>query len=147
MKVVLKQEVKNVGRAGDIKNVSDGYAMNYLFPQELAEAATSAVLARMEREREMKRAEAERSEKQAAEAVGRLAGSRIVMKRETKGRKLFGSIRATDIAEAIETSGISGVAAEHIKLTKAIKETGEYPVQAEFGGVQAKFLVAVEATE
>lgn len=145
MKVVLKSEVKNVGKKGDIKNVSDGYAMNYLFPKRLAEAATPAVLVRMEREQEARQAEAERGAKAAVETAKQLAGSRIVMKRETKGRKLFGSVRETEIAEAIEESGVSGISAEHIKLPKPIKETGEYPVQADFGGAQAKFLVSVEA--
>lgn len=147
MKVVLKREVKNVGKAGDMKNVSDGYAMNYLLPQGLAEAATKAALARIEREERMKQAEAERGVKRSAEAAKRLAGSRIVMKRETKGRKLFGSVREAEIADAIEESGVSGVSVEHIKLPKPIKETGEYPVQADFGGAQAKFLVSVEAKQ
>ena len=147
MKVVLKREVKNVGKAGDMKNVSDGYAMNYLLPQGLAEAATKAALARIEHEKQAKQAEAERGAKRLAEAAKRLAGSRFVMKRETKGRKLFGSIRETEIAEAIEESGVSGISTEHIKLPKPIKETGEYPVQADLGGTRAKFLVSVEAKQ
>jgi large subunit ribosomal protein L9 len=148
MKVVLKREVKNVGRAGDIKNVSDGYAMNCLFPQGLAEPATSLVLARIEREKTAKREEAAKNATLAHAAAEKLAGSRIVLRRKTKGRKLFGSLRAPEIAEAIVSEeGIPGVEAGHIILPKPIKEIGEYPVSADFGSATAKFQVVIEGEE
>jgi len=148
MRVVLKREVKNVGKAGDVKNVSDGYAMNFLFPKGLAEAATSVVIARMEREKEAAKEEAAKGETMVRVAAGKLAGKRIVLRRKTKGRKLFGSLRAPDIAEAIVSEeGILGVEAGHIVLSKPIKEIGEYPVSADFGSVQARFQLVVEPGE
>lgn len=147
MKVVLKREVKNVGKAGDMKNVSDGYAMNFLFPQGLAEAATPAVLDRIEREQTAKQTEAAKSAAQARAAAEKLAGSRIVLRRETKGRKLFGSLRAPEIAKALEEEGVPGVEAGHIVLQKPIKEVGEYAISAEFGSDTAKFQLVIEPKE
>lgn len=145
MKVILRTDVKNVGSAGDIKVVSDGYAMNYLFPKRQAEPATEAVLARLERE---KRSEAQVAAKDAAlakAAADRLAGSRMVIRKKTKGRKLFGSVNAAEVAQVIAGTGIAGVSEQHIILSKPIKEVGEYQVQADFGTARAKFLIAVEA--
>lgn len=145
MQVILKKEVKNVGKAGEVKNVSDGYAMNFLFPKKLAEPATEATLARKRREEESAVENAAKNAALANAAAERLAGSRILIRRKTKGRKLFGSIRGIEIAEAIAEGGIPGVEGRHIVLTKAIKEIGEYPVQADFGDARAKFLVSVES--
>ncbi len=148
MKVVLKREVKGVGKAGDIKNVSDGYAMNFLLSKGFAEAATPGVLARMEREKDAKKEEAAKNATLAAAAAERLAGARIVLRRKTKGRKLFGSLRAPEIAEAIVSEeGIPGVEAGHIVLQKPIKEVGEYPVSADFGSATAKFQIVIEGEE
>lgn len=147
MKVILRKEVKNVGKAGEIKNVSDGYAMNFLFPKGLAEAATPATLARMRRQEESAQAEAAKNAALAHAAADKLAGSRILIRKKTKGRKLFGSLRGEDIAQAIAEHGIPGVEGSHIVLPKAIKEIGEYPVSADFGTAQAKFQVAVESEE
>lgn len=147
MKVILRKEVKNVGRAGEVKNVSDGYAMNFLLPKNLAEPATQAALDRMEREKVSKKEEAAKNAALAHAAADKLAGARIVIRRKTKGRKLFGSLRGEDIAQAITGHGIPGVEGSHIVLSKAIKEIGEYPVSADFGSAQAKFQVAIESEE
>ena len=125
--------MKGVGNAGEVKNVSDGYAMNFLFPKKLAEPATEATLARIA---------ADAAKKTAAKA---LAGARLVIKAKTKDRKLFGSIDAAGIADAIVKKGIVGVTERNIVLPKPIKETGEFPVEANFGTAKAKFLVAVES--
>lgn len=145
MKVVLKKDIANVGKIGDIRNVSDGYAMNFLFPKKLAEPATDAVLSRIEAEAAKKTAVKAAAEAEVKAAVKALAGARLVIRAKTKDRKLFGSIDASGVAAAIVGKGIAGVTEHHIVLPKSIKETGEYPVEANFGTARAKFLVAVEA--
>ncbi|MEI6650659.1 MAG: 50S ribosomal protein L9 [Candidatus Moraniibacteriota bacterium] len=147
MKVILRKEVKNVGKQGEIKNVSDGYAMNFLFPKRLAEPATDAALARIEKEKTAVSQLAAKDAAMAKAAAEKLAGNRIVIRKKTKGRKLFGSVNAAEVAEAIVNAGIPGVDGRHIVLLKPIKEIGEFPVQADFGSAKAKFLVAVEAEE
>ena len=74
-----------------------------------------------------------------------LAGARLIIRAKTKDRKLFGSIDAAGVAVAIAKKGIVGVTERNIVLPKPIKETGEFPVEANFGTAKAKFLVAVEA--
>ncbi|NTW30189.1 MAG: 50S ribosomal protein L9 [Candidatus Moranbacteria bacterium] len=145
MKVVLKKDIANVGKRGDVKIVSDGYAMNFLFPKKFAEPASDATLARIEAETAKKAAVKAAAEAEITAAAKALAGARLVIKAKTKDRKLFGSIDASGIAVAIAGKGIAGVTEQHIVLSKSIKETGEYPVEANFGTAKAKFLVAVEA--
>ncbi len=145
MKVVLKKEITNIGKAGEIKNVSDGYAMNFLFPKGLAEPASDMTLARIASDAAKKVAAKEAEVATAMAAAKALAGARIVMKVRAKDRKLFGSINAVDIAAAIVKKGIVGVVERNISLPKPIKETGEFPVEANFGTAKAKFLVAIEA--
>ncbi|NTW14481.1 MAG: 50S ribosomal protein L9 [Candidatus Moranbacteria bacterium] len=147
MKVILIKEVKNVGNVGDIKSVSDGYAMNFLFPKRLAEPATDVALARIEREKNSAVQNAAKDVALAKAAAEKLAGSRIVIRKKTKGRKLFGSVNAAEIAKAIVEEGTPGVEGRHIVIPKPIKEVGEFPVQADFGSAKAKFLVAVESEE
>lgn len=145
MKVVLKKEIANVGKAGEVKSVSDGYAMNFLFPRKLAEPATEAVLARLAADASKRAAAKVATEAEAKAAAKGLAGARIVMKVKARDRKLFGSIDAGDIAAAIAKKGIPGVVERNISLPRPIKETGEFPVEADFGTAKAKFLVAIEA--
>ncbi|HWQ60146.1 MAG TPA: 50S ribosomal protein L9 [Candidatus Fimivivens sp.] len=145
MKVVLKKDIANVGKVGDVKSVADGYAMNFLFPKKLAEPASEATLARIASESEKMAAAKASVEAEAQAAAKALAGARIVIRAKTKERKLFGSIDAAGIATAITEKGIAKVGAQHIILPKPIKEIGEYPVQAAFGTAKAKFLIAVES--
>lgn len=145
MKVVLKKDIANVGKIGDVKSVSDGYAMNFLFPKKFAEPATDATLARIEAETAKKAAAKATAEAEIKAAAKALAGARLVIKAKTKDRKLFGSIDAAGIAAAIAKKGIVGVTERNIHLPKPIKETGEFPVEANFGTAKAKFLVAIES--
>jgi large subunit ribosomal protein L9 len=145
MKVIFLKEVKNVGKRGEVKEVADGYAMNFLVPKGLAEVATTKAVSRMKEsaaKAERAKAEGETVAKKAAKA---LAGARIVIRTKVKNRKLFGSIGAVEIAKAIKENGIPGVTDRNIVLPKPIKETGEFPVAAEFGSARSKFQIAVEA--
>ncbi len=145
MNVILLKEVKNIGKRGEVKAVSDGYAMNFLFPKGLAEAATEKAVARLKSDAS-RRIAARIAEDEAIHAAAKtLAGARIVIRAKAKSRKLFGSIGAVEIAAAIAAKGIRGVTDRHIVLSKPIKEIGEFPAAADFGSVRAKFQIAVEA--
>lgn len=145
MKVILKQDVKGVGKRGEVKEVSSGYAMNFLLPKRLAEPATEAAVARLESASAKKAAAVAATEAAVGAAAKALAGGRFVIRAKAKNRKLFGSIGAAEIAAEIGKKGIAGVEERHIVLPKPIKEIGEYPVAADFGSAKAKFLIAVEA--
>lgn len=129
MKVVLRTDVDNLGKKGDLCEVADGYARNYLVPRGLAMQATKGVIAQAESMRRSRGAR-DRREREAAEAIaGRLGGQRVtVPARAGEGGKLFGSVGTADIAAAI--GGLAGheVDRRTIVLDEPIKELGETEV-------------------
>ena len=119
-KIILTQEVSGLGAAGDVVTVKDGYARNYLLPrgEKQVESIRAARAAR---------AKASLEEAQAIAAA--LAAKPVVVahKAGADGR-LFGTVKADAIAEAIEAAGIGSVDKRTIHLGSAIKRTGEYKV-------------------
>jgi len=124
--VLLMADVPNLGRAGDVVKVADGYARNCLLPQELAAPVNQASLRRLEKLRK-EREELSRIQKAEATAkAGKLKGMVVtIAARTTDGQKLYGSVTAADIAARI---GEQGVALDRgqIALRDAIKEIGTF---------------------
>ncbi len=143
MKVILLENIRGLGKKNDIREVSDGYARNFLLPKKLAEAATGAAL---KRAAELKaRAEAEREKlvvglKAAAEKI---KDEKLVFKVKTgeKG-EVFGSVSARDIEQELAGRGIARCEAE---LKKPLKTLGEHDVEINFGeNIKAKLKVFLE---
>lgn len=132
MKVVLLQNVKKLGKVGDVVNVSDGYARNMLFPKKLAQIATPSVLKMVEKNK----ADMVASEKEETNKINELARNikdkKIVITAKAKGGKLFGSIDAGVIARELKNQLNIEIKKENIKLEAPIKETGEKKVVIEF---------------
>ena len=129
MKVILVKDVASLGHEGDVVDVADGYARNYLVPKSLAVAATRGALKDAEAIR-TKRAEAEASARASAEEIAQiLAGGRVVVAaRAADEGKLFGSIGARDIAEAIaKYTGVT-IPADQVRLTGPIKDIGLHTI-------------------
>lgn len=129
MRVILTEDVETLGRKGDVVDVADGYARNYLVPKALAMKATRGALRDAEEVRRI-RDEAEAKAKQAAEEIAHmLADSHVVVAaRSADEGKLFGSIGARDVAEAIaKYTGVT-VSADQIKLAGPIKEIGLHEI-------------------
>lgn len=130
MKVILLKDIKSIGKAWDIKEVSNGYARNFLFPNNLAKAATPDMVKKSETLKTdmIKKAEAdlEKTEAIAKELDGFVI--KIKVKANAEG-KLFGSIKPEMIREALlkEKLNIGDISAEKIS-TEAIKELGEHKV-------------------
>lgn len=132
MKVVLLENVKKLGKAGEIVKVADGYAKNLLFPKKLAQIATPDVLKRVEKLNADKIAK-EKEEINKLSAVAReIKDKKIIISAKAKGGKLFGSIDANFIAKEIKSQLGIEVARECIKLKSSIKEVGELKVDIEF---------------
>ena len=129
MKVLLTQTVKNVGRPGDIKEVADGYARNFLLPRGLATVANVAAVKQAQAQRA---AEHRREEKDQAqnEALGVKLGETIVTLRAKTGAqgRLYGAITAADIAEALEQATGQAIDRRRIELGEPIRTLGEHKV-------------------
>ena len=129
MKVILLQDVKKMGKKGDVIEASDGYARNYLFPRKLAEEATANALhvvnAKKENERKKKLAELEAAQKLAAELKGKEVT--INAKPGDNGR-LFGAITNKDIAEVINSKFNLSIDKKKIVMD-TIKVAGGYEIE------------------
>ena len=135
-----------VGKKGDIKEVKDGYALNLLIPQRLAEQATKERAAQHAAEQK-KNADARAKEEEALAAlVAGLKGERIEMKlRATEKGGLFKSVGAEEIASAILTQKRARVPSGSIELKAPIKTTGEHPVTISAAGTTIEMVVAIVA--
>ena len=129
MKVILLQDVKKMGKKGDVIEASDGYARNYLFPRKLAEEATANALhvvnAKKENERKKKLAELEAAQKLAAELKGKEVT--INAKAGDNGR-LFGAITNKDVDEVINSQFNLSIDKKKI-VVNTIKVAGTYEVE------------------
>lgn len=145
MKVLLLQDVKGTGKKGDIVEVNDGYAKNFLIKKNLAKQADSVVL----REKASQVASQERTkmlEKEAAiKKAESLKGKTFVIKAKTGDNgKMFGAITSKEIVEAIASQNIE-VDKKQIIMETNIKSLGSYTIEAKlYTGVIAKFNIVVE---
>lgn len=128
-KIILTQEVTGLGAAGDVVTVKDGYARNYLLPRGFAVTWTQGGEKQVESIRAARAARAKASLEEAQAIAASLAAKPVVVahKAGADGR-LFGTVKAEAIAEAIEAAGIGSVDKRTIHLGSAIKRTGEYKV-------------------
>ncbi len=128
MKVLLKQDVKNLGRAGEVKEVKEGFARNYLFPRQLAEEVTAGKVKEL-KVKKIKLEERRQKEKEAALITGEKLKKQVIAINARCGEKgkLFGSITTSDIATAIKGQGFS-VDKKKIELDRPIRALGTYRV-------------------
>jgi large subunit ribosomal protein L9 len=128
IQVVLQQDVDKVGKSGDLVKVRPGFARNYLLPRELAVPATSAAVHRIEHEKAVAVARAEKGKKDAREAAAKLSAAsvKISQKAGDDGR-LFGSVTTKDIEAALAAQGFV-IDRKKIQLAEPIKAVGAYDV-------------------
>ena len=129
MNVILSKDVANVGKTGDILKVKEGFARNYLFPQNLAYPATAANLKRIEQQKIKKTALDAKNKKEAEDLAEKLSKISCTVTVEVNDQeKLYGSVTEADIAKAIELEGFS-IDKKSIVLEKPIEELGIFDVQ------------------
>jgi large subunit ribosomal protein L9 len=128
MEVILRETIDNLGRRGEVVDVKNGYARNYLLPQKLALLVTDANRRQVDREREASE-EREAEERKVAEryAARLQAVECVIARRVGETDTLYGSVTAADIAECFEGQQLE-VDKRKIQLGEPIKELGEFPV-------------------
>ncbi|MGA7615838.1 MAG: 50S ribosomal protein L9 [Thermoanaerobaculia bacterium] len=129
MKVILTDEIHGLGSRGEIVTVKDGYARNFLFPKNLARAATAGNLKAIEQERKKWDLLAQQEREAAQAAAEKANGLKVtVQKRAGESGTLFGSVTANEIADALAANGIE-VDKRRIELEHPIKTLGVHDVE------------------
>ena len=150
MQLILKKDVQNVGEAGDLINVKDGYARNFLIPNNLAEIATEGALAARERNIQRIKAKSEKLHKEALEKAEKIEASGVIEISAKAGEsgKLFGTITTKKLAEELlNKSGIE-VDRKTITLDNPINKVGEFLMTIKLSSkVKAQIKVVVSASE
>ena len=146
MEIILKANVANLGKMLDVVKVKDGYARNYLFPKKLAIRATEAAKKEIERNRAAMEALFQKELAQAGDLAAKLSAITVnLSRRVVEGERLYGSVSAVDIAEAITLQGVK-VSRNQIVLDEPIKQLGVYSVTVNvFSDVTATVKVWVVA--
>lgn len=145
MKVILKSDVKNVGKVGQLVNVATGFARNFLFPKSLASEATERRVKEFEHIKKMAEAKRKKAVGEKKQALGKISGKTITFKMNaSEADKLFGSISASDIARELEKQGFA-VDKKDILMDDTIKILGQHKATISFGeGLETEILVSVE---
>ena len=149
MNVVFLKNVPNVAKSGEVKDVPDGYARNYLFPNKLATPATANVKSQMEAQtkaQEKKQAQKEAEFHQMGEKIGK---TNIVIKAKAGAKnRLFGSITSADIVKELETSSGLVIDKRKIEMAEPIRELGTFEVTVKlYKDVNPKLKVTVKNLE
>lgn len=146
MKVILTKDVKNVGKAGELVNVSDGYGRNYLLPQGLAIEATEANINILKEKKKAEDRKKQQEMEQAKEMAEKLSNTSIVLEvKAGENGKLFGSITSKDVQDGLKAKGFN-IDKKKINLFDSIKTTGTYYVDIKiYPGISAKVKVDVVA--
>ncbi len=144
MKVILSQDVPKVGKKNEVKEVSDGYARNFLFQKGLARPATEAMLAQLELIKTELAQKAEADLKAQEEVVTQIDGQEFEMasKADASG-KLYGSVTPVKVAKLLKDKGFD-IAKNNVKMEESIKTLGEHEITLEMDhGLEAKIKLII----
>ena len=143
MKVVLLEDVKGVGQKGEIKEVKDGYGMNFLIPQKKAVPATAEAVRNAEAEAKKRQEEKESQLQKNKELAQKLKGTTLTIEAKANKEKLFGALTEKEIKEALKNEGIS-IDSGKIVMEKPLKTLGDFNLRVQWpSGVEADFEIKV----
>ena len=129
MKVIFLQDVPNVARVGEIKEVASGYGRNFLIPKKLAVLASSPAVSLVEAQRKISARNQQQTEAERAELANQLEGREVFLKAQTGAKdRLYGSITNADIAAELENATGLVIDKRKIELAKPIHQLGSYEV-------------------
>jgi large subunit ribosomal protein L9 len=146
MKVILREDIENLGKSGDLVTVKDGFGRNYLLPRKKAVLASEQNLRQLEHERSVLTARNAKLKGAAEEQAKKIGNIRVTIKRKVGEQdKLYGSVTVLDIAEAVAAQG-QQIDRRHIHMPEPIKALGSYEVELRLHReVTAKIKVEVAA--
>ena len=145
MKVILLEDVKKLGKKGDLIDVADGYARNYLFPRNLAREATEGGIKQLKQEKAALENKKKKELQQAKELAAKLSKTTVTLKVKSGDQgKLFGSVTSKDISKALKEQHKIEVDRRKIELPEPIKSLGSYEVDVKLATeVDAKLNVKI----
>src|SRR3989338_9649685 len=148
MKVILLRDVAKIGQKFDTKNVSDGYALNFLIPNGLAEMATAKVLSRVDMMKKRDSEEKKIREGLLAKNLADLKDTQIEIKEKANEQgHLFAGVHKEEIIAELKKQTRLEIYPEFLLLEKPIKEIGEHEVKVAVGDKKASFKVVVRSEE
>ena len=134
MKVIFNVDVRGQGKKGELKDVSDGYARNYLLPRGLAAEATADNINAMKLKEKAKAAQLAREKAQALENAKKLEGVQVIIRARAGGAgKLFGAVTSQEISDALKEQFDIDIEKNKIVQAEPIKNFGSYTVKAKLG--------------
>lgn len=145
MKVILLKHLPNIGRAGELKEVSDGFARNFLLKKKVAEIATPEKIARLKQQEERRVRDEQKKRDEAEKIFVRLKGEElsIVADRVSKSGKLFAALHPKDISRALEKEFGIRVPESSIEIPSAVKSLGDFPCTISLSGRSVKLLLHI----
>ena len=146
MKVILQKDVKDLGKIGDMVNVKEGYARNFLFPRKLALVATETKVSEWTHLKKMSEIKKKKALVGRQGEINKMQGLTLNFKLEAAGEseKLFGSVTSMDISKQLETNGYQ-VDRRDIHLPEPIKQLGQHKAFVRMGeGLEAELTIVVE---
>jgi large subunit ribosomal protein L9 len=145
VKVILTTDVPKLGKSGEMKNVADGYATNFLIPQKLAVPAAGGAFRAWQHDIASREEKRQREREEAEIASNRISSTTLTMGVKVgEGGKLYGSITTKDIADALARRGIE-IDRHKIDLEEPLKSLGTYKIAVKvFGGMTPEVTVVVE---
>ena len=145
MKVILTDEIKNLGRRGEVVEVSPGYARNFLLPKELALPATPGNQKRLEQQKKQYDMRVEKDREKASDVAKAIEGTTLVLRKKAGDQDaLYGSVTSSELAEALAAKGFK-IDKRRIELEEPIKRLGTHTVHVKLHkdvivGVQVEVL-------
>jgi large subunit ribosomal protein L9 len=145
MKVILMTDVKPLGTSGNVVDVADGYARNYLLPKGLAAEASKGAIALLEQQRRARSRREAEAQADAENLAKTLEGKQILVSAKSGGNgRLFGTVTSSQVAEAIAADLSISIDRHKIEMPDNIKSLGSYSVEIKLGkGIVAKTTVKV----
>jgi len=147
VKVILNKDVKDLGKRGQVVEVSEGYARNYLLPRGLVAIATEGAARNIEQEKLAQARKKEREQKEAASLAQRLSSVTVEIRAKAgENGRLFGAVTATDIANQLALAGLQ-VDKRRIELASPIKVAGSYKIAVRIHPETMASLTVIVAAE